>query len=144
MGNEDGNLHDKLKRAGKVVKSDAVVSHLHYLGEGYSFKKMLIKARGYARTYGRILRVKGLSIHSGLVFLIKPSLTFLPFLPKLHIIGVIILVFFSFLYTKKMFITRSTLLDSRILLVPFVNIFILYYEAFWMLEGFLFGENKIE
>ena len=74
VGNEDGNLHDKLRSVGKVVKSDAVVSHLQYIGEGYTFDKMLIKKRGYSRTYGRILRVKGLSLHSGLVFLIKPAI----------------------------------------------------------------------
>lgn len=144
VGNEDGNLHDKLREVGKVVKSDAEVIHLHFIGEGFSFRKMLVKKRGYSRAYGRILRVKGLSIHSGLVFLIKPSLAFLPFLPYLHIIGIILLVLFSFLYTKKMFTTTSTLKDPRIFIVPFVNIFLLYYETFWIIESFLFGKNKIE
>lgn len=144
VGNEDGNLHDKLRNVGKVVKSDAVVSHLQYIGEGYTFDKMLIKKRGYSRTYGRILRVKGLSLHSGLVFLIKPAIALLPFIPYFHSIGIFVLILFSFFYTKKMFVTRSTLSDPRILLVPFVNIFVLYYEAFWMIEAFLFGKNKVE
>jgi len=144
VGNEDGNLHDKLRRVGKVVKSDAEVTHLQFIGKGFSFRKMLVKRRGYSRAYGRILRVKGLSLHSGLVFLIKPGLALLPFLPRLHIIGIILLLLFSLFYTKKMFVTRSTLSDPRIILVPFVNIFILYYEAFWMIEAFLFGQNKVE
>lgn len=144
VGNEDGNLHDKLKTAGKIVKSDAAVTHLQYIGEDYAFKQMLIKKRGYSRAYGRILRVKGILPHSGLVFLIKPAIALLPFLPRFHIIGIILLVLFSFLYTKKMFVTRSTLSDPRILFVPFVNIFILYYETFWTIEAFLFGQNKVE
>lgn len=144
VGNEDGNLHDKLREVGKVVKSNAIVTHLHYIGEGYSFKKMLIKTRGYSRTYGRVLRVKGISIHTGLVFLVKPGIAILPFLPYVHTFGIIILLLFSFFYTKKLFVTKSTLLDPRIFLVPFVNIFILYYEAWWMGEGFLFGKNKVE
>ena len=144
VGNEDGNLHDKLREVGKVVKSEAVVSHLHFIGEGYTFRKMLAKTRGYARAYGSILRVKGLSIHSGLVFLIKPGFAVLPFIPYFHAIGIIMLLLFSFFYTKKMFFTKSTFSDSKIFLVPFVNIFILYYETFWIVEAFLFGKNKVE
>lgn len=144
VGNEDGNLHDKLREVGNVVKSEAVVSHLHFIGEGFSFNKMLTKTRGYARAYGSILRVKGLSFHSGLVFLAKPGLAILPFFPYFHGIGLAMVLLFSFFYTKKMFLTRSTLSDSKIFLVPFVNIFILYYETFWIGESFLFGKNKIE
>lgn len=144
VGNEDGNLHDKLRNVGKVVKSEARVSHLHFIGEGFSFRKMLDKTRGYARAYGSILRVKGLSFHSGLVFLVKPGIAILPFLPYVHFFGLGIILLFSFLYTKKMFLTKSTLSDRKILLVPFVNIFILYYETFWILESFLFGQNKVE
>lgn len=144
VGNEDGNLHDKLRKVGNVVRSEAVVSHLHFIGEGYTFRKMLDKTRGYARAYGSILRVKGLSFHSGLVFLIKPGLAILPFLPNFHVIGLVILLVFSFLYTKKMFLTKSTLSDPKIMLVPFVNIFILYYETFWIGESFFFGKNKVE
>lgn len=144
VGNEDGNLHDKLRKVGRVVKSDAKVTHLHFIGKGFSFEKMLDKTRGYSRAYGRVLRVKGFSLYSGLVFLIKPGIAILPFIPYLHIIGLIILLLFSFLYAKKMFITQSTLFDSRILLVPFVNIFILYFETFWIVESFFFGQNKVE
>lgn len=144
VGNEDGNLHDKLREVGKVVKSDAEVSHLHFIGEGFSFRKMLVKKRGYSRAYGRVLRVKGFSLHSGLVFLIKPGFAILPLLPHFHLVGLVILLLFSLFYAKKMFVTRFTLSDPRILLVPFVTIFLLYYETFWIIEAFLFGENKVE
>lgn len=144
VGNEDGNLHDKLREVGKVVKSEAEITHLHFIGEGFSFRKMLVKTRGYSRAYGRILRVKGLSLHSGLVFLIKPGLAILPFLPHFYLIGLVILLLFSLFYRKKMFVTRCTLSDPRVVLVPVVNIFLLYYETFWIMESFLFGENKVE
>jgi len=144
VGNEDGDLHDKIRKIGVVAKSEAVVMHLHFIGEGYSFKKMLVKTRGYSRTYGRILRVKGLSLHSGLIFLIKPMIAILPWISFFHFAGILLLFAFSLLYTKKMFTTQSTISDGRILLVPFVNIFILYYEVFWMIEGYFFGKNKIE
>jgi hypothetical protein len=36
-----------------------------------------------------------------------------------------------------MYTTRCTLLDGRILLVPFVDVALLYYESCWFIEGLL-------
>jgi len=76
--------------------------------------------------------------------LIKPSLALLPFIPYLHVIGLMLLIIYSFLYTKKMFITKSTRENPRIIILPLLNVFLLYYETFWTIEAFLFGKNKIE
>ena len=43
-----------------------------------------------------------------------------------------------------MFITKSTRENTRIIILPFLNVFFLYYETFWTIEAFLFGKNKIE
>jgi glycosyltransferase involved in cell wall biosynthesis len=147
VGGEDADLHERLSTLGKVVKSSAQVTHLHYLGEKYTLQTYLTKQRLYARTYGRLIRTKGLSlIPRGFLLFVKPMLAILPFLPLpyLQIVGISFIILFAFSYTYKMFMTKSTLLDSRILLLPFVNIFIIYYETFWIIESFLFGKNKIE
>lgn len=145
MGGEDSDLLNRLGRVGKVAKSSARVTHLHYLGEGYSIKKLLAKQKGYAKTFGRIIRMRGASlINNGLILLVKPGLAILPFLPGLHYFGVVLIILYSFLYTKKMFMTKDTLMDSRILIVPFLNVFSLYYETFWIIESFLFGKNNVE
>lgn len=145
MGGEDSDLLNRLEKMGKVVKSSARVTHLHYLGEGYSFNKLLAKQKSYAKTFGRVIRMRGVSlIDNGLILLVKPGLAILPFLPVFHDLGVILVILYSFLYTKKMFMTKATLRDSRILMVPFLNIFSLYYETFWIAESFLFGKNNIE
>ena len=145
VGGEDGDFHRRLKKVGKVVLSSAKVTHLHYLGEGYSLQKLLTKQRGYARTFGRTIRMRGISlINNGLILLVKPSLAILPFLPGFHYFGAVLIILYSFLYTKKMFMTKATLMNPRILVVPFLNIFSLYFETFWIIESFLFGKNKIE
>lgn len=145
VGAEDADLHQRLKKAGKVVKSTATVSHLHYLGKGYTLSKLLSKQKAYAKGYGRAIRIRGTSIvHNGIILLVKPTLAILPFLPFLQMFGVLLLILYAFLYTRKMFTTKSTLRDARILTVPFINIFFIYYETFWMAESFLFGKNKIE
>ncbi len=145
MGGEDSDLLNRLKKMGKVVKSEARVTHLQYLGKGYSFDKLLAKQKSYAKTFGRIIRMRGISlINNGLILLAKPGLAILPFLPNFHYPGIFLIILYSFLYTKKMFTTKSTLQDPRIFILPFLNIFSLYYETFWIIESFLFGKNNIE
>lgn len=145
VGGEDADIHDRLRAVGRVVKSDARVTHLHYLGEGYSLGKLLHKQRIYARIYGRLMRIKGKSFFSSnAVLLVKPALAILPLIPVFQALGISLLVLYAFLYTKKMFITKSTLMDYRIIFLPFFNILFLYHETFWMIESFLFGKNKIE
>ena len=145
FGGFDADLHESLAKIGFVAKSEAVVIHLHYLGTTYSLDKLLAKQRVDARTYGRAIRMRGISLmQNGLFLLIKPSLAILPFIPYLHAVGSILLIIYSFLYTKKMFITKSTLQDPRIIILPLLNVFFLYYETFWTIEAFLFGKNKIE
>lgn len=145
MGGEDSDLLNRLKKVGKVVKSSARVTHLHYLGEGFSLNKLLAKQKSYAKTFGRVIRMRGIAlINNGLILLVKPGLAILPFLPSFHYFGAVLIILYSFLYTKKMFMTKSTLRDPRILVLPFLNIFSLYYETFWIIESFLFGKNNIE
>ncbi len=145
FGGFDADMHESLAKIGKIVKSEAVVIHLHYLGTGFSLGKLFAKQRIDSRTYGRAIRMRGISlVQNGLFLLVRPSLSILPFMPYLHVIGIILLIIYSFLYTKKMFITKSTLENPRIIILPFLNVFFLYYETFWTLESFLFGKNKIE
>ena len=145
FGGFDADLHQSLAKIGKVVKSKAVITHLHYLGKGFSLGKYLDKQRVDSRTNGRCIRMRGISlIQDGLFLLIRPSLAILPFIPYLHTLGLMLLIIYSFLYTKKMFITKSTLKNPKIIILPFLNVFLLYYETFWTIESFLFGKNKVE
>lgn len=144
IGGEDADLHVKLKNKGKVVLSNARVIHLHYLGKKYSLYNWIKNRKLLARTYGRYLRIHSKNLTFGdSVFAIKPTLAVFPLLPGLHLIGSILLFFYSFLYLKKMFMIKSTLFDSRILLVPFINVFLVYYETFYMIESFLFIKKKV-
>lgn len=144
VGGEDYDLFYRLKKRGKVAKSSAKVFHLHYLGD-YDLGKFLIKRKIYARTYGRIIKKRGISLFpQGFVLFLKPLLVLIPFIPDLFMIGIMMIIVYSFLSTRKMFITSSTLSNPRIFILPFINIFTVYYETFWMFESLFFGKNKIE
>ncbi len=145
VGGEDADLDARLKKVGKVVSSKATVIHMHYAGNNFSLKDVLKRKWVFARAYGRILRIRGkdLSIKAIILLLIKPSLGLLPFIPFFHLAGILLLMLFSVVYSWKMFITHSTLMNPRILIVPLLNIFFVYYEIYWMVHAyFIFDENK--
>lgn len=155
IGGEDADLYLRLESQGKIALSKAKVIHLHYLGGDYALFDWIKNRKLRARTYGRLIRSRrgnlplstrgrGLSIPLGvLVFLVKPILTVIPFLPYLHVYGLLLLVAYAFLNSKKMYTTLDTVTNPRIILLPFIDIFLVYYETFWMLEAFFLGRRRV-
>lgn len=138
VGGEDADISLRLRKEGKVIHSNALSYHLHYMGSNYGISNILKSKKAYARDYGRVIRKYiYLSPLSVSVFLIKPLLSILPFIPNFHTIGLLLLIAYSLLITKRMFLTASTLANPRIILVPFLNILFLYYEDFWIIQAIL-------
>lgn len=155
IGGEDADLHLRLEKLGPVVLSKAKVIHLHYLGSNYSLSDWIKNRKLLAKTYGTLIRLKGKSLplktHGmGLLiplgilsFMIKPTLAVLPFIPNLHLSGVVLLIAYAFVNSKKMYTTLYTLTNPRIILLPFIDVFLVYYETFWMLEAFFLRRRRV-
>jgi glycosyltransferase involved in cell wall biosynthesis len=155
IGGEDADLYLRLRKEGELVLSEAEVIHYHYLGSHYTLLDHFKTRKMLARTYGRLLRVqgkslplsskgKGLQIPLGsLLFLVKPTLAIIPFIPYLHLYGILLLFVYTFFNAKTIYTTRSTLKDPRILLLPFIDIALVYYETFWMIQAFIFTKKKL-
>lgn len=155
MGGEDADLYLRLESQGTMVHSEAKTIHLHYLGPEYKFTNWLQNRKLLARTYGRLVRFqgkslplkthgKGLQIPFGvLLFAVKPTLAISPFIPFVQIVGIPSIITYLFINSRKMYISQSTLRDPRIFLLPFIDLFLLYYEVFWMIEALLFVKKKI-
>jgi glycosyltransferase involved in cell wall biosynthesis len=155
MGGEDADLYLRLENIGKIVLSEAKTIHLHYLGSGYKLTDWIKNRKLLARTYGRLIRHqgrslplkthgKGLRIPLGmLLFAIKPSLAVIVLIPYLQLIGFPLLIMYLFVNSRKMYTSTSTLKDPRIITLPFIEIFLLYYEFFWTIQAFLITKRKV-
>ncbi len=134
IGGEDADLTVRLRKIGKIIRSKARSLHLHYRGSDYSLFHMMKSRKMYARSQGRFLRKYGFSVKDAWsAFLPRPIVAIL----GLSIVGLPLLFAYAFLYTPKMFTTRETLLNPRIIFIPFLNIFFLYFELYWMKKAFL-------
>ncbi len=139
IGGEDADLHLRLREQGKIVETTAKVFHLHYLDKNFKLIDWITKKKDTARTYGRLLRIHGvrLGVKGIVAFLFKPFLAITVLIPGINFLAIPMLVVFQFWYYRKMFMAIDTLLDPRIILIPFIGIFLMYYEIFWIIEAFL-------
>lgn len=137
VGGEDADFTMRIKKIGRVVETNARVVHLHYIGDNYSIKDWILNRKLFGRTYGRIIRMHGFNLPIDTsVLLIKPALAFASFIPSFFPYNILVMIAFSFLYMRVMYITKQTLLDPHIILLPFIALALIYYETFWMLEQF--------
>lgn len=138
-GGEDWDLHGLLKAEGKIVATEARVNHLHYFSGSFTLKALIAKRQHVAKSYGKLLRLYGwgLGLKGLLAFLLRPVLAIGSLLPGIQLAVAPLLVSYAFFYSRRMFTDSKTVFDPKILLVPLVNIFLVYYETYWMLKIFL-------
>lgn len=137
-GGEDADAHHRISKMGVVAKSDAQVIHLHDLSRSYDLIALFQTRKMLSRTYAKVLLFQGFHPTPGkLTFFVRPALALLPFIPHLFWSGIALQFLFSLANSWRMYTSRSTLLDIRILALPFIDIALIYYEAFWFLEGLL-------
>lgn len=135
IGGEDADLTNRLKHHWRIVRSEARSYHLHYVAQDYTLAHMMQSKKMYARSMGRFLRKSPFQdIKASIIFLVKPALAMIGLTPG---VGWVLLIVFALVYTPKMFMSSATLGDPRIFFVPFFNIFFVYYETWWMAQGFL-------
>lgn len=137
-GGEDSDINYRIAQLGAVVKTGARVIHLHDLSHEYDLCALFRTRKMLARTYAKILLFQGIKLTLGKVlFFVRPALAILPLIPHLLWIGLGFQLLFSCVNSWRMYTSRSTLLNPRILLLPFVDIALIYHETFWFIEGLL-------
>lgn len=145
VGGEDADFYLRIIKKGKVVVTKAKVIHVHYFKKDYSFANWMLAKKKHACVYGRLLRVHGLNLQwNGIIAMsIKPILVVTSFIPPFNIVSIAVIIFLAIYQTKKLFMTKSTLFNPRILFLPFINIFFIYYQTFWTLRTFLSRKAKL-
>jgi glycosyltransferase involved in cell wall biosynthesis len=138
IGGEDGDLNKRLRNKGVVAQSTARVIHLHYLNDDYSIGNLIANRKLLSRSYGRLIRIRGFDSQSGgWQFFIKPFLVLMTPLCYFVPATVILYFLFAFYYMKRMYMTKESLMDWNILILPFITIYMIYYETFWMIHSYV-------
>lgn len=142
FGSEDADMSIRLGREGKLVATTAEIIHQHSFEGGYTYKNWISRRRFLAISYGHLMRIHALSMKKDVViYFIKPMLVLSSLLGFINLLFLIPLLLFPFFYMSRMFTDSATLKDPRILTLPFLLLFLVYYESFLIIYVMLF--NKV-
>lgn len=139
---EDGDIVFRLKSAGKILQTDAKIIHIHNVTNDFGPKDIIFKQKQYSEAWGVLLRlgrIKGLSNLARTFF--REILLFLLLIPYVNMIATVLIIFYSFFYTRVLFTKKYK--DSRLLLVPILNVYLLFVSLFYSCRGFINGKQKL-
>lgn len=148
IGGEDNDAQVRFAKFGRQLLTEARVIHLHCLSPNYRLGDYISFRALLARTYGKQLRwQRGLADASELLFFVRPALAFLPLVALVGfaispcfgwctlVAAVSLQIAFAILVSRKMFTSRTTLCDLRIVFVVPMAVFMVYCETFWFFHG---------
>jgi len=139
---EDGDIVYKLKQIGKIVETKAEIIHIHQASGKFSLGDIITKQAQYSEAQGALLRrgrVRGMMQFVKTFF--REILFLALFIPYIKFLALIVIVIYSFSYTTKVFASQWR--DARIIILPFVNIFLLFVSFLFSIKGFLQGRQMI-
>jgi GT2 family glycosyltransferase len=139
---EDGDIVFKLRRIGKIADTDAKIVHLHKIDPNFGWKDILRKQAQYSEAQGALF-IRG-RIRNVLQFgksFFREILLLTLLIPYTRILSVVLIIIYSFLYTKLVYKKKHE--DKRILILPFFNILLLLVSFIYSLKGILYGKQKI-
>jgi glycosyltransferase involved in cell wall biosynthesis len=139
---EDGDIVSKLQKIGKIFQTQAKIIHLHKIDPNFSWKDILRKQAQYSEAQGTLLalgRIRGIEALTKVFF--REILLVWLFVPYLNILSFLLILSYSFFYTKLVFVKEYR--DRRILILPFFNMFLLLVSFYYSLRGFIYGKQRI-
>lgn len=139
---EDGDIKIKFSKNNlKIKKIDLTVIHIHNKSKNFGLKDWIKKESQLSEYYGVLVRKQSLSLMEFLMISFRPILVILLFVPIINLFDVILILIYSFLYTKHVYIYERK--NPRILILPFVNIGLLFIASFYYFKGFVYGKQRI-
>jgi glycosyltransferase involved in cell wall biosynthesis len=140
---EDSDLKIKIANDGKIAADSGVeVVHLQYIEKNFSFKKLVRKEAQLAEAQGVILRKYGASkLKDTLMSHFRSILLIGLLIPYVNILFALLVIAYSFMYTKLVYKEEKG--NPKLLILPFVNVYLLVVSFLASLRGFVVGKQRI-
>lgn len=133
---EDGDILFRLKKIGKIVKTKAEIIHVHQANQLFGIKQYLKKHAQYAEAQGVLYRKHDLgNIKEFIRSFFREILVLSLLVPYFNQLGLALILIYSIVYTQKVYQECHT--NPRILLLPFVNIYLLFISTYYSLRGYV-------
>ena len=139
---EDGDIVHKLRKKGKIVKTEAAIIHLHAVNSNFGLKEVIYKQAQYSECQGALFRRYGfIGIRELVRSFFREFLIISLLFPYLRILAASLIIAYSFLYTKNVY--GNEYKNPRLLALPLLNIGLLFVSLAYSTRGFLYGKQTI-
>ena len=141
---EDGDLFFKLSRIGIIVDvHDLVVRHIHSKNKFFTMRDYIHKENQLAEAVGACLSKNFSKIPSRnyLTAFLRPILLTGLLIPKLNFLFFGLIIFSSIFFTHNTF--KNEWKNPLIIVLPFVNIFLLFSYTFYFFKGFILQKQTL-
>ncbi|MDD2482694.1 MAG: glycosyltransferase family 2 protein [Candidatus Shapirobacteria bacterium] len=139
---EDGDIFLKLNKIGQVVSTKATILHIHNQEDTFNYKKIIYKQAQYSEAQGALLKKYGiLNIKHFIRTFFREILLIGLLFPYIRLFFLILIIIYSFLYTKNTLI--YCIKKPIVILLPLINIYLLFISLYFSCKGFYSGQQKI-
>ena len=139
IGEED---YKKITNNLKIQKSGVEIIHIHNKDKKFNLKNLIKKESQMAECYGVLVRKCRIDNYFDFLMIsFRPILIILLFIPFINILDIFIILIYSFLYTKNVYIYERK--NPKIFLLPIINIYLLFVSFFYYFKGFIYGRQKL-
>lgn len=144
VGSEDADMHFRIIKFGRVVRSDAQVIHVHVNDPSYGLGKWVSRRKFLAQAYAMQIKLHWAEMGwQILFFFIKPALAVITLMGFIRPVMFVPIALFVFWYMRRMFTDQATRFDKNILILPFVVIYLVYAETYWMLKSLFIKHHRV-
>ena len=139
---EDTDLQRRIESKGfSTLAAPIKINHLHRLDKYFPLKKWIHKEAQLAEAQGVLLRKYGMLRQFNLLTYFRPVLVIGLFIPYLQWASAILIFIYSFLYTKRVFL--KTRFQFKMLVLPLINVSLLFIATFFTFKGFVTKQQLI-
>lgn len=143
---EDSDIVYRLRQKGKIVKTEAKIIHIHNASPKFSLRDYIYKHKQYAEAQGALLRHRryfGISdiIKSFFREFLLTALLLSLISPYSLVVMVILVSAYTYFYTKLVY--QYEIKNLRIVILPFINFYLLFISLIYSLKGFMYGKQQI-
>ncbi len=139
---EDSDIVNRLKKIGEIIYTKATIVHMHTYSKNFNLNDLIYKHAQYAEAQGTLLRKHGpVGFKYILIVYFREILILSLLIPYFRIISLVLILIYSFLYTKNTYIYEHK--NPRIIILPFVNVFLLFVSLIFTIRGYLRNKQTI-
>lgn len=139
---EDADILARISSIGQVIDVDTLVEHIHNCDPNFGMIEFIKKENQRAEVCGATFsNIRNLDLRNTLRLFFRPLLLFGLVIPSANLFFLFIVFLYAYYFTEKVYFYEIK--NPRIVLLPFINVFLLITYSFYFFRGLATGKQTL-